>query len=153
MWGIRYLLQLSHVDVVFYICASNLCDRTWAEFQLILTWLESPRFSSLPKIDSQSKTSDLVLCSGIMHDRLATAWGAFHMLSADPVCAAPFVIQPSGLQVRTISRALLLLLLLLLMWNTICLFALLDETSFIPSTQKSAYHTYNYFFVPEKKGQ
>ena len=30
----------SQVGVVFYICTSHLCDRMWAEFQSISTWLD-----------------------------------------------------------------------------------------------------------------
>ena len=59
----------SQVGVALFICATHLCDRTWAGFQSISTWLFSGfqsistwlflRFSSLSKIDSQSKTSGL----------------------------------------------------------------------------------------------
>lgn len=40
---------LYQVGVVFYVCASQLCDRTWAESQSISTWLDdfSPGFLPL----------------------------------------------------------------------------------------------------------
>ena len=46
-----------------------------------------------------------LLCSGIISDRLTAARGAFQMHSTDPVeLHVHFAIQPSGLQVRVISR-------------------------------------------------
>ena len=78
----------------------------WVSVDLNLTWEFFSGYSGLPPIsksDPSQKHLALVLRSGIMHDRLAAAWGAFHMHLADPVWAAPFVIQPSGLQVMMIS--------------------------------------------------
>ena len=93
----------SKVGVVFYISAS-------VSVHLNLTWRffsGNSGFPPSPKSTPSEKHLAWVLCSGIIHDRLAAAWGAFHMHSADPVWAAPFAIQPSGLQVGVIGRTLL----------------------------------------------
>ena len=113
--GVPVLYALwSHVGVVFYICGSHLWDHMWAKFQSISTWHEGFSPSTLFSLPLQNRLAvkkhlAWMLYSRIMHDYLAAAWGAFHMHLADPVWAAPFAIQPSGLQVRVISRTLLLL--------------------------------------------
>ena len=114
-----WIYRGSQVGVVFYICTSHLCDRMWApdvgwvSVDLHLTWGFFSGYSGFPPSPQSTpcqKTSGLGAVLGIMHDRLAVAWGVFHDThSVDPVWAAPFAIQPSGFQLRVISRTLLLL--------------------------------------------
>ena len=106
----------SQVGVVFYICASHLCDRTWAEFQSIPTWLEGfslatpvflPLQNRLPVKNIRSECCAPGSCMIVWRQ----AEVLFVMHSTDPVWAAPFPIQPSGQQVRVISGHTILLLL------------------------------------------
>ena len=72
----------------------------WVYVDLNLTsvfYSGNPGFPAPPKIHFQSKTSAVwVLCSWIIHDRLTTAWGAFHIYSADPLELRPSQFSPKG---------------------------------------------------------
>ena len=99
--GWRCILHLRLPPLRFYV--------GWVSVDLNLTWGFFSGYSGFPpspKSTPSQKHLAWVLCSGIVHDRLAAAWCAFHMHSADPVWAAPLAIQPSGLQVRVINRTL-----------------------------------------------
>ena len=78
--------------------------RSWRNGVTTWLFLRVLRFSSLSKIDSQSKTSGL---GAVLQDH-AWPFGGSLMHSADPVWAATFAIQSSRLEVRVISRTLLL---------------------------------------------
>ena len=113
--GVHVLYALgSQVGIVFYIWVSHLCDHIWLSFspsQLIWGFFSGySSFPPSPKLTSSQKHLAWVLCSGIMHDHLAAARGTFDMHSAHPIWAVPFTIQPLGLQLRVISRTLLLFL-------------------------------------------
>ena len=83
----------SYVDIVFYISATHLCDHggclSFNQSQpdlrvfLLVLW-----FSSLSKIDSQSKTSGL---GDVLQDHTfgSSHCGTFHFHSADPVELCP----------------------------------------------------------------
>ena len=102
-WEVRLALYSTFVPPTSAVCGLSF-SRSQPDF-----FSGYSGFPPSPKSTPSQK--HWLLCSGIMHDRLAVAWGAFHMHSADPVWAAPFAVQPSGLQVRVISRTLLLLFL------------------------------------------
>ena len=71
---------------------------------LLRVFLRVLQFSSLSKIDSSQMHLSGVLCSGIMHDRLAAPIGAPFICIRPILLSCPFVIQLLGVQVRVISR-------------------------------------------------
>ena len=95
LWEVRLALYSTFTPPTSVIvCGPNF---SWSQADLKV-FLRLLRFSSLSKIDSQSKSSGLSGCRAL--GSCMTVW------------RQPEAIQPSGLEVKVISRTLLLLLYL-----------------------------------------